>query len=116
LVNQLIALYLAAEDWTMAEELFGQVKEPNVSNYVGLMTHYNHVGKWPQTLQLYDQLKGQRRIQPDVATYMCALTAVKQSKQIEKGKEIETDIIKQNIWQNHVDLQRVLKETLTEEK
>ena len=32
-------MYFASNDFSVAEELFGQVKEPNVQNYVSLMNH-----------------------------------------------------------------------------
>lgn len=109
-------MYIAAKDFAIAEELFGQVKEPNVSNYVGLMNYYNEMGQWQKTLGLYDQMRGQRKIQPDVSSYLAVLTAVKQTQNREKGKEIEGDLLKQNLWQNHGDVQKLLKEVFDQSK
>ena len=55
-------------------------------------------------------MKGQRRIQPDVSSYLSVLTAVKEMKNLEKAKEIQADLLKQNLWQNHVEIQKLLEE------
>ena len=109
LANQLIAMYLASGDHAIAEELFGQVKEPTVPNYVGLMNHYNQSKQWQRTVQLYEQMKGQRRIQPDVPAYLHVIAAVTETNSAEKAKEIREDILKQNLWQNHPEIQKFLK-------
>ena len=109
LANQLISMYLASGDFAVAEELFGQVKEPTVPNYVGLMNYYNQAKQWERTVQLYEQMKGQRRIQPDVPTYLHVFAAVKETSSSEKAKEIREDILKQNLWQNHPEIQKFLK-------
>ena len=112
LANQLIAMYIASGEYETAEEIFNQVKEPNVQNYVGLMNYFNQLRNWERTLQLYDQMKLQRRIQLDVATYLTVLLAIKETSNIDKAKQIEQDLLKQNLWHNHVEIQKILKEIL----
>lgn len=105
-------MYIAAGDCATAEEYFNQIKEPTLANYVGLMNYHNQSKNWGRTLQLYDQMKTQRKIQYDVPTYLSVLTAVKETKDIDKAKQIEQDILKQNLWQNHPEIQKLLGEIL----
>ncbi|CAF0935814.1 unnamed protein product [Rotaria sordida] len=112
LSNQIIAMYIASGDYTIAEEYFNQIKEPNVSNYVALMNYYNKLKNWERTIQLYDQMKMQRKIQSDIATYLAVLTAIKEMNNIDKAKQVKEDILKQNLWQNHVEIQKLLEEIL----
>ncbi|UJR23443.1 hypothetical protein I4U23_026448 [Adineta vaga] len=112
LMNQIVAMYTASGDYQLAEEYFRQIKEPNVSNYVALMNHYNQSGKWEDTLKLYDQMKLQRKIQPDVPTYLAVLSAIKQMNNLVQAKQIQEDILKQNLWQNHAEIQKFLGEIL----
>jgi hypothetical protein len=105
-------MYIASGDYKIAEECFNQVKEPNVQNYVALMNYSNQSQNWGQTLQLYDKMKIQPKIQPDVPTYLSVLYAIKELNNIDKAKQIEQDILKQNLWQNHVEIQKLLKEIL----
>jgi len=105
-------MYIASGDYSIAEEFFNQIKERNVQNYVALMNYYNQSKNWERTLQLYDQMKMQRKIQADVPTYLTVLSAIKEINNIDKAKQIEEDILKQNLWQNHVDIQKLLKEIL----
>jgi len=109
LVNQIIAMYIASGDYSIAEEYFNQIKEPNVQNYVALMNYYNQSKNWERTLQLYEQMKMQRKIQADVPTYLAVLSAIKQISNIDKAKQIQEDLLKQNLWQNHVEIQKLLK-------
>ena len=110
--NQIIALYIASGDYTVAQTIFQQVKEPNVQNYVGLMKYFNGEKNWERTTELYDQMKAQPKIQPDVATYLCVLQAVKETKNADKAKQIEADLLKQNLWQSHDGIQTLLKEII----
>ncbi|CAF3825693.1 unnamed protein product [Adineta steineri] len=112
LSNQIVAMYIAAGDYNIAEEYFKEIKEPNVQNYLGLMNYYNQSKNWKRTLELYDQMKMQRKIQPDVPTYLAVLLATKEINNIDKAKQIQDDIIKQNLWQNHSEIQKLLKEIL----
>jgi pentatricopeptide repeat protein len=105
-------MYIASGDYPIAEEFFNQIKEPNVQNYVGLMNYYNQSKNWTRTLQLYDQMKTQRKIQADVPTYLAVLLAIKEMNNIDKAKEIQEDLLKQNLWQNHVEIQKLLQEIL----
>jgi pentatricopeptide repeat protein len=105
-------MYIASGDYAIAEEIFSQIKEPNIQNYVGLMNYYNQAKNWQRTLQLYDQMKMQRKIQIDVPTYLTVLSAIKEMNDIDKAKQVEQDLLKQNLWQNHVDIQKLLKEIL----
>ena len=105
-------MYIASGDYAIAEEFFSQIKEPNVQNYVGLMNYYNQSKNWQRTLQLYDQMKTQRKIQADVPTYLAILSAAKELNDIDKAKQIEEDLLKQNLWQNHIEIQNLLKEVL----
>ena len=110
MINQIITTYLAANDLSTAEELFKQVKEPSLPNYIGMMEQFNRINNWNRVVELYNQLKGQRKIQADVATYLNVLIAVKHLKNVEKAKEIQGDLLKQNLWQNHGEIQKILKE------
>ncbi|CAF3015252.1 unnamed protein product [Rotaria socialis] len=112
LSNQIVAMYIASGDYSIAEEYFNQIKEPSVANYVGLMKYYNQLKNWEQTIQLYDKMKLQRRSQPDVSIYLTVLTAIKEMKNIEAAKQVEQDLIKQNLWQNHAEIQNILGEIL----
>jgi pentatricopeptide repeat protein len=103
-------MYLASGDHTIAEELFIQIKEPMVHTYVAMMNYFNKTQQWHRTIQLYDQMKVQRRTQPDIASYLSVLFAVKNNNDIEKAREIQEDIVKQNLWQNHTDIGKCLKE------
>lgn len=103
-------MYLAAGEYSQAEEIFNQIKEPTVQNYVGLMRFYNQSKNYERTFQLYEQLKAQRKIQADVPTYLAILTAIQQSEQYERVKQIEDDLLKQNLWQNHSDIQNFFKQ------
>jgi pentatricopeptide repeat protein len=105
-------MYIASGDYQTAEEYFKQIKEPNVQNYVALMNYYNQSQKWEQTLQLYDQMKTQRKIQPDVPTYLAILEAIRETKNLDRAKQVQEDILKQNLWQNHAEIQKVLSEVL----
>lgn len=109
-------MYLAAKDFAVAEELFGQVKEPSVQSYVGLMNRHNETEQWTKTLALYEQMKTQRKIQADVPTYLAVLTAAKHLKNVEKAKEIQADLLKQNLWQNHGEIQKLLEEIFDQSK
>lgn len=111
-MNQIIAMYIAAGDLPTAEEYFQQVKEPNVANYVALMNHNNQSQKWEQTWQLYERMKAQRKIQPDVPAYLAVLAALRPTKNAERAKQVQEDVLKQNLWQNHAELQRTLSEVL----
>jgi len=112
LSNQIISMYIASGDYSIAEEFFNQIKEPNVQNYVGLMNYYNGIKNWERTLQLYDQMKMQRKIQADLSTYLTVLSAIKQMNNIDKAKQIKEDILKQNLWQNHSEIEKLFKEIL----
>ncbi|CAF2414978.1 unnamed protein product [Rotaria sp. Silwood2] len=112
LSNQIIAMYIASGDYTIAEEYFNQIKERSVSNYVAFMNYYNQLKNWERTIQLYDQMKMQRKIQPDVPTYLTVLTAIKEMNNIDKAKQVQEDILKQNLWQNHVEIQKLFEEIL----
>lgn len=105
-------MYIASGDYAIAEELFNQTKEPNVQNYVALMNLNNQRKNWQRTLQLYDQMKTQRKIQADVSTYLAVLSAIKEINNIDKAKEIKEDILKQNLWQNHIEIENSLKEII----
>jgi len=105
-------MYIASGDYKIAEEYFKQIKEPNVQNYVALMNYSNQLQDWQRTLELYDQMKMQRKIQADVSTYLAVLSAIKEMNNIDKAKQIQEDILKQNLWQNHVEIQKFLKEIL----
>lgn len=109
-------MYLASNDFSTAEDLFRQVKEPNVQNYVAFMNHFNETTCWTKTLEFYDQMKTQRKIQADVSTFVAVLNAAKHLKNIEKVKEIQADLLKQNLWQNHGEIQKILKEIFDESK
>ena len=101
-------MYIASGDCVTAEELFNQVKEPSVQNYVGLMNYFNQTKNWQRTLELYDRMKQQRKIQADPPTYIAVLTAAKEEKNSDKVKEIQDDLVKQNLWQNHSEIQQLL--------
>ncbi len=101
-------MYISSGDCVTAEELFNQVKEPSVENYVGLMNYFNQTKNWQRTLEFYDRMKQQRKIQPDPSTYIAVLTAVKEGKNVDKLKEIREDLVKQNLWQNHSEIQNLL--------
>ncbi len=103
-------MYIAAGDYSIAEEMFNQVKEPSVQNYAALMSYHNQSQNWQNTLQLYDRLKTQRKAQPDVPIYLAVLSAIKQTKNTEKAQEIKEDLSKQDLWQNHGEIQKLLKE------
>lgn len=103
-------MFLASGDFSTGEELFKQIKEPNVQNYVMLMNYFNTKENWQQTIELYEQMKQQRKIQADVSTYLNVLAAVKQLKNLDKAKEIQNEILKQNLWQNHEDIKNILNE------
>ncbi|CAF3953032.1 unnamed protein product [Rotaria sp. Silwood2] len=105
-------MYIASGDYTIAEEYFNQIKERSVSNYVAFMNYYNQLKNWERTIQLYDQMKMQRKIQPDVPTYLTVLTAIKEMNNIDKAKQVQEDILKQNLWQNHVEIQKLFEEIL----
>ncbi len=109
-MNQIIAMYIASGDGLIAEELFNQVKESSIQNYVGLMNYFNQSKNWQRTLELYDRMKLQRKIQADLATYLAVLTAIKEGNYRDKVKEIQEDLLKQNLWQNHIEIQNLLKE------
>ncbi|CAF5138110.1 unnamed protein product, partial [Rotaria sp. Silwood1] len=51
-------------------------------------------------------------IQPDIPTYLTVLTAIKEMNNIDKAKQVQEDILKQNLWQNHVEIQKLLEEIL----
>ena len=103
-------MYLAAKDFSTAEDLFRQCKEPNIPNYVGLMNYFNETNESTKTFALYEQMKLQRKIQADVSTYIAVLNATKQMKNVDKAKEIQNDLLKQNLWQNHVEIQKLFQE------
>lgn len=103
-------MYIASGDYLTAEELFKQVKVQSVQNYVGLMNYFNQSKNWQRTLELYDQMKLQRKIQADLPLYLAVLTAIKEEKNLDKAKEIQDDLLKQNLWQNHIEIQNLLKE------
>jgi pentatricopeptide repeat protein len=103
-------MYIASGDCLTAEELFQQIKEPSVQNYVGLMNYFNQSKNWQRTLELYDRMKVQRKIQADPPTYLAVLTAIKEEKNLDKAKEIQEDLLKQNLWQNHIEIQNLLKD------
>lgn len=103
-------MYIACNDYSIAEELFKQIKEPTVQNYVGLMNYNNQLKNWEKTLELYNQMKNQRKIQADIPTYLSVLLAIKQLNNIDKAKEIQEDILKQNLWHNHNEIQDYLKD------
>lgn len=103
-------MYIALGDYSQAEEIFKQVKEPTVANYVGLMNYFNQSKNYDGTFQLYDQLKNQRKIQADVPIYLAILTAIKSSNQSERLKPIQEDLFKQNLWQNHPEIQNLLQQ------
>ncbi|CAF0788681.1 unnamed protein product [Adineta ricciae] len=110
LMNQIVTLYTAAGDYSTAEEYFRKIKEPTVPNYVALMNYYNQSEKYEETWKLYEQMKAQRKIQPDVPTYLAVLSAVKQLKDSAKAKQIQEDITKQNLWQNHAEIEKLFAE------
>ena len=103
-------MYIASGDHSQAEEIFKQIKEPIVQNYVGLMNYFNQSKNYDRTFQLYEQLKMQRKTQADVPTYLAILTAIKDSNQFERVKHIEEDLLKQNLWQNHPEIQNFLQQ------
>ena len=111
-MNQIILMYIGSGDYSIAEEYFNQIKEPSIQTYIALMNYYNQSKTWERTLQLYDQMKIQRKIQADIPTYITVLTAIKQLNNIDKAKQIEQDLLKQNLWQNHNEIQKLLKEIL----
>lgn len=106
MANQIITVYLTCEDFLRAEELFQQIKEPILQNFNGMMSYYNKISRWQQTVELYDKMKAQRKIQLDVTSYVNALTAVNELKNVDKKMEIQADILKQNLWQNHDDIKK----------
>ena len=103
-------MYIASGDCLTGEELFNQVKEPTVQNYVGLMNYFNQSNNWQRTFELYDRMKQQRKIQADPASYLAVLTAIKEGKNGEKLKEVQEDLFKQNLWQNHPEIQTLVKD------
>jgi pentatricopeptide repeat protein len=105
-------MYIASGDYSIAEEYFNQIKEPNVKNYVALMNYYNEIKNWERTLQLYDQMNMQRKIQADISTYLAVLLAIKELNNIDKAKQIEEDLLKQNLWQDHIEIKKLLKDIL----
>jgi len=105
-------MYISSGDYSIAEEYFNQIKEPNIQNYVGLMNYYNEIKNWERTLQLYDQMNMQRKIQANISIYLAVLLAIKELNNIDKAKQIQEDLLKQNLWQDHVEIQKLLKEIL----
>ncbi len=105
-------MYIASGDYSIAEEYFNQIKEPNIQNYVGLMNYYNEIKNWERTLQLYDQMNMQRKIQADISTYLAVLLAIKELNNIDKAKQIKEDLLKQNLWQDHIEIKKLLKDIL----
>jgi len=71
LYNQLLDMYIKCGEFTLAEEIFVQIKEPNVINYGSMMKFYNSKQQYEKTLKFYDQLK----LQPKNTTgcdYICS--------------------------------------------
>jgi len=105
-------MYISSGDYSIAEEYFNQIKEPNIQNYVGLMNYYNEIKNWERTLQLYDQMNMQRKIQANISIYLAVLLAIKELNNIDKAKQIQEDLLKQNLWQDHVEIKKLLKDIL----
>ena len=101
-------MYLASDNFSLAEEYFKQIKEPNLENFRGLIDGYSQAKNYEAILQLYDQLKSQRKIQVDVPIYVTVLTACKQLNNSTKIQEIRDDLTKQNLWLNHPDIEKFL--------
>lgn len=99
-------MYIASGEYSQAEEIFNQIKEPTVQNYVGLMQVFNQSKNYERVFQLYEQFKAQRKIQANAEIYLALLTAIKESQQYERVKQIEEDLLKQN----HSDIKNLLKE------
>ncbi|KAH7441274.1 hypothetical protein KP509_03G031800 [Ceratopteris richardii] len=99
--SSLVTLYARCGAMQKAQEVFDMLSNPNVVSWNALLTGYINNGYAKKALNLFEQMQ-QKGIVADAVSFTCAMKACSIVKDLEKGQEIHTKIMRERFLERDV--------------
>lgn len=93
-VNNLINLYSKCGCLETARELFDNMSARNTVSWTSIISMYSQYGFHEEALRLYNSMKFDPRIRPNLFTYTIALSSCAKIQNLKMGIQIHEDLVK----------------------
>jgi pentatricopeptide repeat protein len=100
----LVDMYGKCGDLVKAQELFDELPSRNVRTWNVLIAGYVQHGYFENALKCFRQMKEEKGVYPNAATFSCILKACGSLGTLEMGKEIHEEITEKNLLKDNVVL------------